>query len=330
MALTVDISLSVTGDLLFEDSDISLVYDDSLAVQLFKLMFRSQYGDFGRFPHIGMNIKDFMQRQNTKENADELKERIYGAVEGNDFLTSYSMLVDIYPTDVDDLKMEMTLINPEEQPIDLSMGIDLVHGSTTGLAEYTLADHNIYINEIATRTEKIKLDEATNTFRLQFRPYYTGNDEYNIKIYNANEFVLDEEDQTVDEIVTVTSDEIAAGEFDFKNTDMYTNVLSQKTVVVLYMNDVEIDHIEVEDNNWVYEINDDLLEELGEDDEAVLSVYYTNATTTGVLSKANARLISPQAIAPSLEDNFTYDIRAKRTLSAGLYFVTYDSYLLNQ
>jgi len=328
--ITADLALSSAGDILLDNNDISYVYDDQLAVQMFNLYFRSRHGDFGTFPEIGMDLKDFTSQTNNRDTANDIQERIYSTITDVSLFDDYSIIVDPYPTDVNDLRLDMTLTNPDGKVMDLDFQVDLDRGEFVGLDQYDYTDHNIYTNDSTTRIEKVYMKTAGRTMSIKYRPYPGIDGTYSINIYTEDKFDAEDTTQTLLEDLEPAVDIETALEIDLTTTQAYTTIRGNYNIVGMTINGYDVDVSDLETNGWIYEItNTSQLDDIVSFDSIEVETYYNNTITTATLTTTQEKDITDNAIAPDIEDNRIYTITTRARLSAGKYFVVYESYITN-
>jgi hypothetical protein len=326
--LNTDLSLSSTGDILLENEDISLIYDNELAVQLFMLSFRSRPGDLKLFPELGMGLSEFTSKTNSRENADDIKSRIEGKIDDIPFFDDYALFVDAYPTDVNDLRLDINLRDQNDVPLELPLGIDYNRGTFVGIDEFQFDEHSIYVNSTTIRTERIKIETSTKSFQLQFLPAPNVDGIYDIDIYTQDNFNPDDTESNLLEDISVPVDFTTTKQINFIGSNLY-NTAQTNNITVLYINGFEVDAITLETNNWIYTVTDSELEAaIIEDDNIEVDAFYNNTIATGSLLESIPKSVTVSSIAPELEDSNKYSISSTRTLSPGIYYVIYNSYIV--
>jgi hypothetical protein len=324
--LTGDIALSTTGDLLMQDGDISLVYNDELVVQMFVLNFRGKNGDWRLFPEIGMDLVDFTRQPNTSGLGDSISRRIYSVLDGQPIFRDYRTIVDIYPTDVNDLKIETTIFNPDGKELRLPFSFDLVRGGTTGLDEYNPTSHNIYDPDLIRRVEKVTVRESTDELTIKYKPYQDIDGSYSITIYSADDYDPNDTQQYETEEIEIPVDLETAKEIDLTSTEIYTLIRPNYNIRFLSINGASVDLADLEDADWVHTADDDLISRILIDDAVLVEVTYDLSTTNATLNTTTYKEINFLAMAPDQEDAYLYGIIASDTLAPGAYYIVYDSY----
>jgi len=324
--ISADIELSSTGDILISSSDIGLLFGDDLIKQLAVIMVRSQLNEWALFPELGFGLSDFMKQPNTEELASEIQDRIYYTFSMFPAFDDYTPVVDVYPTDADALRIDLSLINPNQVAIDIPIDYDLLHGVFQNTDEFQPLDHTIYLTETIRRIERKKVKQPTSTLEIQFQPA-AGEV---IRIYPLSSYPGAQDDQEYDETITLTPAISSNREIDFKTqSNFYNDIVNaghQLTKIVI-QEDWDINVIELKNDDYVYTFPEEILwHAIQTDGEIRLKVYYVDALATATPINVKPRVVTNDAISPENEDAYTYIISTSQTLQPDIYVLDYISY----
>lgn len=104
-----DITLSYDGDLLLDDTnDLQLISGEEWFKREVNKIVRTKVREWRSEPDIGIDLTDNIGKQNTRENAEDLRERILEALTLDNFQFPGEFNIKIVPTDVDKLTIYIT------------------------------------------------------------------------------------------------------------------------------------------------------------------------------------------------------------------------------
>ena len=163
-----DLLLTATGDLAF-NSDLAIVEGLDLAYQNMLRFIRSDPEDLLIGTSMSFGIGDYAGLPNTRTSADIIRDDFLDKVSSLEAFEHYDIDVEVYPTDVKELKMEISMREPEGGG-ELVLAGNVLHEN--GFMQIpNRFETNIYdTSRSESIVEIITLEERTDKIRTKYRP----------------------------------------------------------------------------------------------------------------------------------------------------------------
>ncbi len=316
-----DLRLTETGDLFFGD-DLAIIEGTELVQQNLLKFLRSEPVDVPLNPSMSFGLIDYAGLPNTRSSADIIKNDFLEKVSILEAFAEYTVDVDIFPTDLTELMMEVSILGSEGIAQTIAAPILTQNGFIASIP--TTFETNIYdTSRSITVVERVTLLETSDKIRVKYDP-----DPDDISVYaNTAEPDIDEEGnltdlQTISGTLTLTG---VAVSFDEELTEL---VAKQVDDYIFTVSGTILSEVDEEPDTYEFVVQSedkyDVVFGVAHPTLGYIVNYEdTVAIATGVAIR-DIELPRPEDLLfPYSIENRLYSIELDRFLDAGTYIVQY-------
>jgi len=202
-----DILLSDTGDIAF-NGDLIIVEGLNLVYQNMLRFLRSEAEDVPTDPSMAFGIRDYLGLPNTKASAEIIRSDFLDKISFLDAFSEHIIDVDVYPTDIKDLKMEITIEEQDNKGESLVIAGNILmnNGFIQNIPHKFNSD--IYdTSSTVTIIETVTITERDNKIRVKYNP-----DISSVLVFNSTDAVTVNEEDIVTNLQTISGTIVMAQE----------------------------------------------------------------------------------------------------------------------
>jgi len=202
-----DILLSDTGDIAF-NGDLIIVEGLNLVYQNMLRFLRSEAEDVPTDPSMAFGIRDYLGLPNTKASAEIIRSDFLDKISFLDAFSEHIIDVDVYPTDIKDLKMEITIEEQDNKGESLVIAGNILmnNGFIQNIPDKFNSD--IYdTSSTVTIIETVTITERDNKIRVKYNP-----DISSVLVFNSTDAVTVNEEDIVTNLQTISGTIVMAQE----------------------------------------------------------------------------------------------------------------------
>jgi len=320
LAVVTDLLLTDTGDIYYSD-DFSIIDTGPLARQNMVRFLRSEASDVPLNPAMAFGILDYAGMPNTRESANIIRDDFMEKTSILEAFREYTIDADIYPSDIDELQMEVKIADVEGLISTIEAPILFQNGFVSNIPsafETDTYDTTTALNVV----ERVTLVSRTNEIPVKYLPQ---NDE--IVIFSSSAEPVIDSDGNLTDLQSVTgnlsltsttvtiADEVPA--LDGKEIDEYVFSVSG-----VFLNQVE----DIPESSYEFTADDDgtiQFDQVYSDLDYTVN-YHDTVALVSEIKEVEIELPPPQdLIFPYSVENRRYSFVLDRYLAAGTYVIQY-------